>query len=118
MHRRTELMIGAAATALTAASPMLATPAAAQPIPPAATYAALFDQVPDAAARLDAADSTPRLMTVQYAPDGGQMHHHHHHHHHHSRSWYRAHGYVFQGGAWIVRPVAHHHHHHHHHSNY
>ena len=119
MERRTEIMVGAAAAALTAASPMLGTPAAAQPIPAAVSYADLLEPVPHAVERLNAADRAARLIPVQYQQDGPQAHHHHHHHHHHSRRWYRANGYVWSGGAWVLRPVNHHHHHHHHHhSNY
>ena len=122
MQRRTEIIIGAAATALTAASPMLATPATAQPIPAAVSYADLLEPVPNAMERLTEADDAARgnahLIPAQYQVDGPQRHDHHHHHHHHSRSWYRANGYVWNGGTWVRRPIHHHHHHHHHHSNY
>jgi len=106
----------AAAAALTAAPALAATPPAPAPLV-ATSYAELLQPVPNALERLraadaeDAANPAPRLIRVQ----GVAHHHHHHHHHHHSRRWYRAHGYVFLNGAWVVRPVAHHHHHHHHH---
>jgi hypothetical protein len=119
--------------------------AAANPIPPAVSYADLLEPVPDASARLAADDAVRdqvvRLQLAQYS----DHHHHHHHHHHHSWQWYRDNGYYWNGGAWMVipgydhhhhaawwyrnrgyfwngwawtpRPHHHHHHHHHHHWN-
>lgn len=114
MQRKTGIIIGAATVALTAGSPMLVSTAAALPIPAATSYADLLEPVPNAAERLNLADSTAGFIAPQYQDQGRQAHHHHHHHH--SRRWYRSHGYVWNGGAWVMRPVDHHHHHHH--SNY
>jgi len=95
--------------------------AAANPIPPAATYADLLEPVPDAGARL-AADDTMRMQgaylgahveRTQYWRER-YHHHHHHHHHHHSWQWYRDNGYYWNGQVWVIMPEYHHHHHHHH----
>ena len=90
-------------------------PAAQVPaVPIAASYAELLTPIPNAVERLRAADAAeaeaPKLIDAQYV-----AHYHHHHHHHHSRRWYMRNGYMWSGGAWILRPVTHHHHHHHHH---
>ena len=118
MDTKSAMLAGAAATVI-AASAFIASPAAAEPIPPAASYADLLQPVPNAMERLQADDARQgeaRMIQAQYG-NGPYAHHHHHHHHHHyrSRRWYLNNGYVWSGGAWIVRPVAHHHHHHHHH---
>jgi len=114
------ILSGAAALAIAAAA--FAAPSAfAAPVPQATSYADLFEPVPDAAARLNAADAfartQPRLMDAQYWRDDGRYyhHHHHHHHHHHSARWFYDHGYVWNGWGWVPRPIYHHHHHHHHH---
>jgi hypothetical protein len=117
MDRKTATMLGAAAALAT--SPALAAPppSEAPAVPIAASYAELLEPIPDAVARLKASDAEAaarpaRLIEAQYV-----NHHHHHHHHHRSRRWYRTHGYLWSGGAWVLRPVPHHHHHHHHHHN-
>jgi hypothetical protein len=86
-------------------------PADAPAVPVAASYAELLQPIPNAVERLRAADAEAdarpaRLIEAQYVA------HHHHHHHHHNRGWYLKNGYVWLGGAWVLRP--HHHHHHHH----
>lgn len=113
MDRKTASVLGAGAAL--AAAPAMASPAAQVPaVPIAASYAELLTPIPNAVERLRAADAAeaeaPKLIDAQYV-----AHHHHHHHHHHSRRWYMRNGYMWSGGAWILRPVAHHHHHHHHH---
>lgn len=89
---------------------------AANPIPPAATYAELLEPVPDASARLAADDSLhmmgAHIERTQYWRRGYyDHHHHHHHHHHHSWQWYRDNGYYWDGNVWVVIPNYHHHHH-------
>jgi hypothetical protein len=110
-------MVGAV-TALTTAPAFAALPFAEAPaVPVAATYAELLAPIPDAVERLRRADAeaaaNPPPVVVAQAND--HHHHHHHHHHTHDRAWYVANGYVWMGGAWVLRPVQHHHHHHHHH---
>ncbi len=115
MDRKTATLLGAGAALV--AGPALASQAAEAPaVPIAASYAELLAPIPNAVERLRTADAEalaqpPKLIEAQYVA------HHHHHHHHHSRRWYMRNGYVWSGGAWIIRPVAHHHHHHHHHHN-
>ncbi|HEY5106857.1 MAG TPA: hypothetical protein VII73_08800 [Caulobacteraceae bacterium] len=113
-----------AAAALATGPALAATSVAPAPATPvAASYAELLQPIPNAVERLELANaeaaSAPRLIEAQYVTP--VAHHHHHHHSHHNRSWYRSHGYLWSGGAWMLRPVRrahHHHHHHHHHSNY
>ncbi|HEV2594194.1 MAG TPA: hypothetical protein VGU01_03230 [Sphingomicrobium sp.] len=117
MENKTRNVIGAAA--VIAAGAIAAAPASADPVPPAASYADLLQPVSDAMGRLSADDaarqSAPaQFVEAQYVP-GGPVNHHHHHHHHHSRRWYMQHGYIWNGGMWVLRPVRRHHHHHHHH---
>lgn len=101
--------VAAAALVAGASAPNLA---AADPIPPASSYADLLQPVADAPIRLAADDAmreqSARLTPVRFLQD----HHHHHHHHHHSRRWYRDNGYYWNGGDWAPIPEAHHHHHH------
>src|SRR5579872_7218849 len=116
MERKTAMFTGVAAAAISIGS-VAVSPAAAEPIPQAATYADLLETVPNAMERLNTADAVDKngeahLVLAQY--DRGVAHHHHHHHH--SRRWYRANGYIWNGRAWVRRPVHHHHHHHHHHN--
>ncbi|QYE37162.1 hypothetical protein KZX46_22555 (plasmid) [Polymorphobacter sp. PAMC 29334] len=125
MSRKTALLTDAALVALIVGGALIASPAAADPIPPALTYADLFEPVPNAVARLDAADAAVQsrqayLIPVQYWDGYGDpgRYHHHHHHHHHSARWFYDNGYVWNGYGWVPRPVYHHHHHHHHHWNY
>jgi len=108
----------ATATAALAAGPALAGQSLASPeapaIPVAASYAELLEPMPNAMERLQlsdaqAAERPAALIPVQWAA--------HHHHHHHTRRWYLSHGYMWSGGAWIVRPRAHHHYHHNHDHN-
>jgi len=113
MNRKTATMVGAAAALAT--TPALGGQAVAReaPVPVAMTYADLLKPIPNAVERLQLADAEdqaapPRLIPAQY----NAHHHHHHHHHHHSRRWYLTHGYIWSGGAWIIRPVDPHHHHH------
>jgi len=108
------LWLSSAAAAAFLAGALAPTLVAANPIPPAATYADLLEPVPDAGARL-AADDSLRMMGAHvertqywYGRD-----HHHHHHHHHSSRWYRDNGYYWNGGVWVLMPEHHHHHHHH-----
>ena len=115
MENKTMNVVGAAA--VIAAGVAAATPASADPIPPAASYADLLQPVPDAVDRLTDADAArdaapAQLFEAQYY--GGGQAYHHHHHHHHTRRWYSQHGYYWNGRAWVLRPVRHHHHHHHH----
>ena len=115
MKRSTTMLAGAATVAL-AAGAMASSPAMADPIPVATSYADLLVPVPNAMERLAADDANQPAAHMELAQYGGPMnHHHHHHHHHHNRRWYRANGYYYNGGQWILRPVHHHHHHHHHH---
>jgi hypothetical protein len=124
MKRSTAMLVGAATAAL-AVSSVATTPAMAEPIPAASSYADLFEPVPNAMARLaadDASQPAARLQLAQYQGDnngGGydQQHHHHHaqgdysgggynqHHHHH-----QAQG-DYNGG--YNRGYNQHHHHHH-----
>jgi hypothetical protein len=95
-----------------AAMPLAANAASAQPaVPPAQSYADLFQPISNPVERLQLADEQEagqaRLIPAQYAV------HHHHHHHHHARRWYMSHGYVWSNGTWVLRPRHHHHHHHH-----
>ena len=118
-------MTGKTLSLITAAA-LAAGPAAAHasdivagPIPLAHSYADLLEPIPNALERLKAADSQAaseegRLVEAQYSPQGPGPAYHHHHHHHHSRRWYMRHGYFWNGGQWMLRPVPHHHHHHHH----
>ena len=123
MQTRTAMLTGAAALALTGGA-MLAPPAMAEPIPPAASYADLLEPVPDARARIHADDARDsgdaRVIPAQLSIGIGIGHHHHHHHH--SARWYRRHGFYWNGQVWIQgpppRPNYHHHHHHHHHQQY
>jgi hypothetical protein len=116
MKRQTATLMGAAAALAT--TPALSAPAAAaeKPATPvAASYAELLEPIPNAVQRLKLADTEAaaapaRLIDAQYVE-----HHHHHHHHHHNRRWYSAHGYFWNGTAWVIRPAHHHHHHHHNH---
>ena len=120
MKRSTAILAGAATVAL-AAGGMTASPAIADPIPVATSYADLLVPVPDAMERLAAADANQPAAHLELAQWNGQQngnYHHHHHHHHHvyrNRGWYRANGYSWDGGRWVLRPRHHHHHHHHHH---
>jgi hypothetical protein len=101
--------IGVAAALV--AGPSVASPTPNEPaVPPAASYAELLQPIPNAVERLaqsnaEAAARPAALIPVQYQD--------HHHHHHHSSDWYRQNGYVWSGGAWVLRPRSHHHHHHH-----
>ena len=115
METKTINMIGAAAVIAVGAA--TASPATADPIPPAASYADLLQPVPNAMSRLNADDAARQnapaeLYQAQYNP-GGPVDHHHHHHHHHNRRWYMQHGYYWNGRTWMMRPRHHHHHHHH-----
>lgn len=120
MRFKPAMLAGVAVAAVAAGIP-LATPAFADPIPVAATYADLLEPVPGAMERLSQDDAnraeTARLQPAQVWVGVGPRyhHHHHHHHHHHSSRWYYDHGYYWSGGIWILRPRHHHHHHHHHH---
>jgi hypothetical protein len=113
MANKTSTMVGVVlATGAAFAVPQAAD---ARPIPVAESYAELLKPLPNAIERLKLADAERTEAPLQVTPV--QDHHHHHHHHHHSREWYRSHGYIWSGGAWILRPVHHHHHHHHHHED-
>ena len=110
MDRR-KVALAAGAVAALASAPMAASaaPLDTPAVPPAASYADLLQPIPNAVERLQLANAqeeaaTPQLIQVA----------HHHHHHHHNRGWYLSHGYVWLGGAWVLRPPHHHHHHHHH----
>lgn len=95
-------------------------------IPPAQSYADLFQPISNPVERLQLADAQEaaqaRLIPAQYQQYDRYHHHHHHHHHHHSRRWYQSRGYYWYDGGWVLRPVRrdhhHHHHHHHHHNHY
>ena len=113
MTRKTTMIAGAAVAAMAAGAGASA-PAAADPIPQAATYADLLQPVPDAMTRLQDADAQ-HLAGFQQAQYYGDRNHHHHHHNYRSRRWYQSHGYSWYGGRWVIRPR---HHHHHHHNNY
>jgi hypothetical protein len=126
MGRKTTKALGAA-VAIASGSALSMPAMAQQPIPRAASYADLFEQVPDAQLRL-AQDDHVRMERAS-GLNGAQLadnddhhhhdHHHHHHHHAHDRQWYRSHGYYWSGGAWRLRDAdRHHHHHHHHHHNH
>ena len=123
MKRSTAMLAGAATVAL-AAGALATSPAMADPIPLATSYADLLEPVPNAMERLASADANPPAAQMELAQwdnrGGGNYHHHHHHHHHHyrNRAWYRSNGYSWDGGRWVFRPVHHHHHHHHHHDGY
>jgi hypothetical protein len=111
MDPKTKLLLGAAAAAL-ASGPALAGAPADQSRPTliAASYSELLEPIPNAVEQLkasnaEAAARPAQLIDVQFVD--------HHHHHHHDRAWYLANGYYWNGGAWVIRPVAHHHHHHH-----
>jgi len=110
-------MIAGSAIAAMAAGAGASAPAAAEPIPQAASYADLFEPVPDAMFRLQTADAqhVAGFQEAQYY-NNGRDHHHHHHQVTRSRRWYQSHGYSWYGGRWQIRPR--HHHHHHHHSNF
>ena len=104
--------LATATAALAAGSAAAAHTAPATPV--AASYAELLQPIPNAVERLQvsdaqAAERPATLIPVQWA--------HHHHHHHHTRRWYLTHGYIWSGGAWIIRPRPHHHHHHNHDHN-
>lgn len=131
MTRKTN-MIAAAAVAAMAAGAGASAPAAADPIPQAASYADLFEPVPDALTRLQTSDTqhAASFQEVQYygnqdnrgdyrnGDNGGYdsgRNHHHHHSNYRTRRWYQSHGYSYYGGRWQIRPR---HHHHHHHNNY
>lgn len=105
------LWLNSAATAAFLIGAPIASQAAANPIPPAMTYADLLSPVPDAGARLAADDhlqmQAAHLELAQYDTAA-----HHHHHHHHSARWYRTNGYRWNGAAWVLVPRSHHHHHH------
>jgi hypothetical protein len=137
MDTKAKLLLGAAAAALLS-GPSLAAPPEAQGRPNliAASYSELLEPIPNAVEQLRATDAdsaaeAPELIPIQYI---NHHHHHHnrawylqngyfwnggrwvlrpvaHHHHHHNRAWYRRNGYYWNGGAWVLRPVAHHHHH-------
>jgi hypothetical protein len=120
MKRKTSLLTGAAAATLVAGV-AVSSPAMADPIPQASSYADLFDQVPGAQQRL-AADDAAQVQTVQDWRWRGRPeryeHHHHHHHQRYDRRYYESRGYIWNGWQWVPRRVYHHHHHHHHHHNY
>ena len=114
-----------AAFAVTAASAvaLLAGQGRAAPhepaVPVAASYAELLEPIPNAVERLKVSDAQTAERPATLIPaQWAVAHHHHHHHHHHNRRWYTSRGYIWSGGAWVLRPRTHHHHHHHHHSNY
>ncbi len=112
--KRSTVMLSCAATAALAAGTTISSPAMADPIPAATSYADLLEPVPDAMERLAADDANQPAAHLQLAQyQGNYHHHHHHHHHHHGRRWYQANGYSYYGGRWVIRPVHHHHHHHH-----
>lgn len=116
MFARKQMLSSVAGLAIATAA-CAATPSYADPIPKATSYADLFERVPDAAGRLNAADYDAQrgvqLTEAQYWR-GGDHYYDHHHHHHHSARWFYQHGYVWNGWGWVPRPVYHHHHHHHH----
>jgi hypothetical protein len=127
MKSRIAMLAGVAAAAL-ASSAAIASPAAADPIPHAESYADLLEPVPDAMQRLQVHDElvgapAAQVQTVQYWRDGRDRYdrgdrdrgRYEHHHHHHSSRWYRSHGYGWSNGGWYQgRPRYEHHHHHHH----
>jgi len=86
----------------------------ARPVPVAESYAELLKPIPNAVERLKLADAQSGVVSANIIPVQDNLHHHHHHHHRHNRAWYRANGYIWSGGVWVLRPVHHHHHHHHH----
>ena len=113
MDSKTALFVGAAAALV--AAPAFAAPAIDQApaVPPASSYAELLQPISNPLERLRLSDAQAqaqpaRLIEAQFVE--------HHHHHHHTRLWFRRNGYIWNGGAWVLRPVYHHHHHHHHHS--
>jgi hypothetical protein len=115
MNCKTATLMGAAAAL--AASPALAAPSAAEAaaVPVASSYAQLLEPVPNAVERLRIADSDTaappaRLIEAQYNQ------HHNHHHQNHNRRWYMQNGYIWSGGAWVLRPRHHHHHQNHSHN--
>ena len=118
--KRSSVMLAGAATAALAAG-VAASPAMAEPIPAAMSYADLLQPVPNAMERLAASDANQAAGRVELAQyyrndDRGNYHHHHHHHHHNwrrNRAWYLNNGYSWYGNQWVRRPVYHHHHHHH-----
>jgi len=114
MKRTTAMLAGAATAAL--AVGVAVSPAIAEPIPAATSYADLLQPVPNAMERLaasDASQATGRVELAQYYrnDDRGYYHHHHHHHWRRDRAWYLNNGYYWSDGRWILRPVYHHHHH-------
>ena len=124
MGRKTTKALGAA-VAIASGSALSMPAMAEQPIPQAASYADLFERVPDAQVRLAQDDHVrmERASSLNGAQFADNDHHHHHHHHHaHDRQWYRSHGYYWSGGAWRLRDAERHHHHHnhphHHHHNH
>jgi hypothetical protein len=112
MDPKTKLLLGAAAAALASGPALAASPAdQGRPTLVAASYSELLEPIPNAVEQLrasnaEAAARPAELIDVQFVD-------HHHHHHNHDRAWYLQNGYIWNGGAWILRPVAHHHHHHH-----
>ena len=132
---KTTLGIMGAITSLAVAGAVsaTATPAAAEPVSQAQSYAELLDPMPNAVERLALVNSQAerdgaRLIEVQYAPDGGPVAHHHHHHHNNYNYNYNAAPRQEYYGPHVYRRhyyrhyhrrhVIVHHHHHHHHNNY
>jgi hypothetical protein len=86
MKRSTAMLAGAATVAL-AAGAVASSPAMAEPIPAAASYADLLEPVPNAMERLAVADANQPAAHVELAQYGGPVNHHHHHHHHHQNGY-------------------------------
>ena len=110
MASKTFWLTSAAAAAFLIGAPV-AGQVAANPIPPAATYADLLEPVPNAGARL-AEDDNAQMQVAHLELAQYNVPTAHHHHHHHSARWYRSNGYRWSGGAWVLLPKVHHHHHH------
>ena len=113
MENKTAKLIGVAAAVATGTMMSAPAQAVAQPVPVAHSYADLLMPVPDAVSRLAADDAAAPAQVM----GGDDAYRHHHHHHHHNRRWYRQHGYMWDGRAWVIRQMHHHHHHHHHHNH-
>ena len=111
MRRMSAMLTGVATLAL-ATGVAAISPAVADPIPAAASYADLLEPVPDAMTRIavdDARQQTARLQLAQLVVGVGVGGPGYHHHHHHSHDWYVSNGYYWNNGGWVMRPRHHHH---------
>jgi hypothetical protein len=77
MKRSTAMLAGAATMAL-AAGAVASSPAMADPIPVATSYADLLNPVPNAMERLAADDANQPAARMELAQYGGPVDHHHH----------------------------------------